>query len=412
MKFLLIIGDGMADNPVPELGGKTPLQYAVTPTLDALASAGTTGTVMTVPEGIAPNSDTAILSILGYDPRLHYRGRAPLEAAATGIKLIPGDVAYRCNMVTIEDSDKPFEEKLIVSHSAGAIDGEKADALITELFETPGFREAAIQAGMTVYPGSSYRHIVVQKSTDIEGIELTPPHDHLGEVIGPLLPGGCSNAAALEGLMRLGHEILDSHSINILRRGEGKLPANGIWFWAEGTSVILPDFVEKYGKTGDVVSAVPLCLGIGTLIGLGTILVEGATGELDTNYEGKVEAALDTLEMSDFAVIHIEAPDECTHMGDTECKLQAIERIDARVVAPLVRRLSNEGKDYRMLVISDHKTLTSTRTHDGSPVPYVIYDSRVDRKSGLSFNEADAERGSYLPDGTKLMDMLFEEEYD
>ena len=407
MKHLLIIGDGMADMPVPELGGKTPLQYAATPALDALASAGIIGTVLTVPEGLPPGSDTAILAIFGCDPRSHLKGRAPLEAAAMGIKLHSGDVAYRCNMVTIEDCGKPFEEKRIVSHSAGAISGDEANALVTELFETPGFSEAALITGMTVYPGSSFRHIAVQNKPDVEGIKLTPPHDHLGEILGPLLPSGCPNAGALEGLMRLAHGILDGHPINNRRRAGGKLPANGIWFWSHGTSVELPNFTEKYGKTGAVVSAVPLCQGIGALIGLETIFVEGATGELDTNYEGKVEAAIEALQRKDFAAIHIEAPDECTHMGDTKGKVQAIERIDARVVAPLTEQLNKKGIDYRMLVISDHKTLTSTRAHEGSPVPFIIYDSRADRRNGLSFNEADAECGIYLSDGTELMGMLF-----
>jgi len=407
MKFLLIIGDGMADNAVPELGGKTPLQYAKTPTMDALVSAGATGTVLTVPEGMQPGSDTAILAIFGCDPRSHLKGRAPLEAAAMGIKLDPGDVAYRCNMVTIEDGAKPFGQKLLLSHSAGAIAGDEANALVTELFASPGFREAAIKSGLTVYPGSSFRHIAVQKSPDVDGIILTPPHDHLGQVLGPLLPGGCPGAEALEGLMRLAHEFLDNHPINQRRRGDGLLPANCIWFWSNGTSVILPNFYDKYGKTGAVVSAVPLCQGIGALIGLKVILVEGATGELDTNYEGKADAALKALETHDFVAIHIEAPDECTHMGDTGGKVQAIERIDSRVIAPMVERLRARKTDYRMLVISDHKTLTSTRAHDGSPVPYVICDSRTDSKNGLSFSEAGAERGPYLPDGEWLMEMLF-----
>jgi len=409
MKYLLIIGDGMADKPVPELDGKTPLQYANTPAMDALASAGMIGTVLTVPEGMPPGSDTAILSIFGCDPRSHLKGRAPLEAAAMGISLSPGDVAYRCNMVTIEDGEKPFEEKRIVSHSAGAIPGEDANTLVRELFDTPVFKELADEAGMTIYPGSSFRHIAVQKKPDVDGIVLAPPHDHLGEVIGRYLPGGCSNAATLERLMRLSHDILDSHPINQRRREEGKLPANCVWFWSYGTSVELPNFTNTYGKTGCVVSAVPLCQGIGALIGFRNIFVEGATGELDTNYEGKTEAALEALQTSDFAVVHIEAPDECTHMGDTRGKVLAIERIDSRVVAPLVERLNSAGTEYKMLLISDHLTLTSTRGHDGSPVPFVIYSSGADNSNGSSFCEADAGSGRYLHDGTRLMGLFFEE---
>ena len=409
MKYILVIGDGMADEPVPELGGKTPLQYAKTPAMDRLASAGLSGSVLTIPEGLPAGSDTAILSIFGCDPRTCYAGRAPLEAAASGISISPGDVAYRCNMVAFEDARVLFEEKRLLSHSAGAIEGEESDALITWLFETPVFKAAAEAAGMTVYPGSSFRHIAVQNAPDNAGIRLIPPHDHLGEILGGILPRGCANAAVLEGLMRLAHEELDGHPVNMKRRAEGKLPANGVWFWAEGTAVKLPDFTEKYGKAGAVISAVPLCRGIGTLIGLDMILVEGATGDIRTNYEGKVAAALKALETKDFAAVHIEAPDECTHDGDLEGKLQAIEWVDSRVVAPLLERLSTAGEDYRMLIISDHRTLTSTRGHDGSPVPYAIFDSRFDKKSGAPFSEAVAARGRYIADGTELMGILFED---
>jgi len=409
MKYLLVIGDGMADRPVPRLGGKTPLDYAETPAMDRLASAGTIGTALTVPEGMTPGSDPAILSIFGCDPRVCMVGRAPLEAAAMDVRLQAGAVAYRCNMITFEDSDKPFEEKKIVSHSAGAINGETSNALVRELFGAPGFKEAAEKAGIHIYPGSSFRHIAVQKSPDLTGLSLTPPHDHLGEALGQHLPRGGENAATLEKLMRLAHGILDKHPRNEARRSEGKFPANGIWFWSFGTSIELPSFPDKYGKTGAVISAVPLCQGIGALIGLDRIFVEGATGELNTNYEGKADAAIEALKTRDFAAIHIEAPDECTHMGDTPGKVLAIERIDRRVIARLMERLATDGIDYRMLVISDHRTLTSTRGHDGSPVPFAIYDSRVDNRSGARFRETDAELGRYLDDGTQLMGLLFSE---
>lgn len=412
MKYILIIGDGMADNPVAELGGKTPLQFAATTAMDALASAGELGSVLTIPEGMPAGSDTAILSIFGCDPRSCYSGRAPLEAAASGIALAPGDVAYRCNMVTFEDVDAAFEDKRILSHSAGSIDGEESKSLVESLFATEPFKEAAKKAGMSIYPALSFRHIAVQKAADVKGLDLTPPHDHLGETLGQHLPRGGENAKVLENLMRLAHEVLDSHEVNTARRAAGKLPANGVWFWAEGTAVALPNFVEKYGKTGGVISAVPLCQGIAALVGLDKIYVDGATGELNTNYEGKLEAALELLKTRDFAAIHVEAPDECTHDGDTKGKLQAIEWIDSRIVAPLVRRLRDAldegGDDFRVLIMSDHKTLTSTRGHDGTPVPYIIYDSRADRNTGLSYCEADAEMGRHVDDGTSLMGMLFE----
>ena len=412
MKYLLVIGDGMADMPVPELDDKTPLEYASTPVMDMLASKGHIGMAMTVPEGMPPGSDTAILSIFGCDPRLCFSGRAPLEAAAMGIELSPGDVAYRCNMVSLEDGDMTFEERRIVSHSAGAIRGEDSDALVGALFDAPAFKKAAEAAGIVIFPGSSFRHIAVQKSPDVNGLDLTPPHDHLGEKLGRHLPRGCDSAAILEKLMRLAFEILDNHPLNAHRRAEAKLPANGIWFWSQGQSVELPVFREMYGKTGAVISAVPLCQGIGALIGLEKIIVEGATGELDTNYEGKAEAAVEALKTMDFAAIHIEAPDECTHMGDVQGKVQAIEWIDGRVLAPLAKKLSDAGIGYRMLVISDHRTLTSTRAHDGSPVPFVVYDSGVDHKTGAAFCENEAARSGRLTDGTKLMSMLFKMEHE
>ena len=407
MKYILIIGDGMADEPVAELGGKTPLQYARTPAMDRLASAGELGNVLTIPEGLPAGSDTAILSIFGCDPRNCYHGRAPLEAAATGIIISPGDVAYRCNMVTFEDGDMPFEDKKIISHSAGSIDGAESAALIKELFESTEFKDAAEAAGMVVYPALSFRHIAVQKAPDISGLELTPPHDHLGETMGQHLPRGGKNATVLDGLMRIAHKTLDGHPVNMRRRAEGKLPANGIWLWAEGTAAELPGFADRYGKSGFVISAVPLCQGIGALIGLDKIHVDGATGELHTNYEGKVSAALEALDDHDFAAVHIEAPDECSHDGDLKGKLQAIEWIDSRIIAPITDQLREAGTDYRMLVISDHRTLISTRGHDGAPVPYIIYDSRHDRQTGLSFCEADAGHGQFVTAGTELMGMLF-----
>jgi len=414
----------MADESVPELGGKTPLQYAKIPAMDALASAGELGRVLTIPEGVTPGSDTAILSIFGCDPRKYYAGRAPLEAAASGIIIPPGDAAYRCNMVTFEDAagggaagetaardtaaDIPLDDKKLISHSAGSIDGSESDTIIKALFESPVFKDAAREAGMIVYPASSFRHIAVQESADIAGLELTEPHNHLGEKVGPLMPRGGKNAEVLNKLMRIAHDVLNTHPLNMARRAAGKLPANGIWFWAEGKSVALPDFTERYGKTGSVISAVPLCRGIGALIGLEGVIVEGATGELNTNYEGKAEAAFDILKSKDFAAIHVEAPDECTHDGDTAGKLQAIEWIDSRVIAPLLERLRSAGVDFRMLIMSDHRTLTSTRGHDGAPVPYILYDSRTDNHSGLAYCEADAEKGGYISDGTTLMSRLFE----
>ena len=408
MKYVLVIGDGMADNPVPELGNKTPLEYADIPTMDELASKGELGTVKTVPDGLVAGSDTAILSIFGCDPRWCYTGRAPLEVSAEGVKLSPGDAAYRCNMVTYEDGDIPFEEKRILSHNAGSIEGGESIAIITALFEDPVFKAAAEKAGISVLKSPSFRHFAMQKNADLTNIKLIPPHDHLGEKIGPLLPSGCDNAKVLKELMILAHTILDHHPLNEARRAAGKMPANGIWFWAEGTAVALPNFYENYKKTGGVVSAVPLCHGIGNLVGLDMISVEGATGELETNLEGKVDAAMEELKDHDFAAVHYEAPDECTHNGDLPGKLKAIEYLDRRVVKNLRDQLDAAGYEYRMLILSDHKTLTSTRGHDGTPVPFLIYDSRKDLNTGMKYSEECGLKGPYIEEGVTLMARLFE----
>ena len=410
MKYILIIGDGMADNPLDRLGGKTPLQYAPIPFIDSLAERGQVGNVKNCPEGLPPGSDTAILSIFGADPRLCYTGRSPLEAAATGIKLRQGDVSYRCNMVALEDSDAAFSQKKILSHSGGSVEGTQSMELIEYLFSHPDFKPLAEKAGMTVNPAPSFRHIAVQSGCDISGIKLIPPHDHLGEVIGQYLPSGCANAAVLKELMETAHSILDRHPINETRRSQGKLPANGIWFWAEGTGVELQSFENRYHHNGVVISAVPLCHGIARLSGLDIVNVEGATGELDTNLEGKVAAAVEALENGyDFAAIHVEAPDECTHNGDLDGKLQAIEWLDSRVIAPLCRTLNEKSIDYRLLFLSDHKTLTSTRGHDGEPVPYLLYDSRKNSGAGLPYTEESGMKGPALSEGTLLMPLLFEQ---
>ena len=408
MKYILVIGDGMADNPVPELGGKTPLEYAKKPFIDELAAKGEVGSVLNVPKGLPAGSDTAIMSIFGCDPNLYYTGRAPLEAAATGIKLNAGDVAYRCNMVTYEQGDMPFEEKRILSHSAGSIDGAVSDEIITELFNDPEFAVLAERAGMSVNLGHSFRHIAVQAQADIKGIKLIPPHDHLGEKIGPLLPSGCENAKVLRELMVKANELLEKSPLNARLVAEGKMPANGIWFWAEGTAVALPNFVEKNAHHGAVISAVPLCHGIAALVGLDIICPEGATGEIDTNYENKMQAALDTLEHDDFAAVHVEAPDECTHNGDLKGKIQAIEWLDTRMLSPMVKALDAKGWEYRILFLSDHKTLTATRGHDGDPVPYMLYDSRYDTGCGLPYTEESGLKGPQVNSGVSLMSMLFE----
>jgi len=409
MKYIIVIGDGMADNPVEELSGMTPLAYTSIPVMDSLAGKGETGSVLTVPDGLPAGSDTAILNILGYDPRIYYAGRSPLEAAGADIIIPAGEVSYRCNMVTLEDGDMDYADKKILSHNGGSVDGETALELMRYLMLSPSFIVCANELGMKFYPTPSFRHIVSQKNADITGLVLTPPHDHLGERLFLYLPRGGQAAAGISRIMLLAHELLDKHPLNIKRRAEGKLPANGLWFWAEGKATSLPDFKSKYNKRGFVVSAVPLVRGIGALAGLDYVLIDGATGELETNYEGKALAAVAGLaDGYDFVLLHVEAPDECTHNGDLHGKLQAIEWLDSRCLMTLLQGLAEKNMEYRLLILSDHKTLTATRGHDGDPVPYILYDSRCDSCSGLAYNEENCSVGVYLADGHKLIERLFE----
>ena len=409
MKYLLIIGDGMADNPVPELDNQTPLERAAIPTIDELAQKGLLGSVINCPQEFEPGSATAIMSIFGASPLAYYHGRGPLEAAAQGVQLRDGDMACRCNMVTLEDGDMPYEQRRILSHSAGSIEGDVSDRLITELWQSPAFAALAEKYRVSITPGSSFRHFAVMQSADLQGLCLIPPHDHLGEVIGPLAPAGGAVAEALRQLQEAAFRFLNHHPLNEARRAAGKLPANGIWFWAEGTAALLPDFVSKYGRRGEVVSAVPLVRGLAMLSGLEAPVVPGATGEIDTNWDGKCEKTIEILSRLDFALLHVEAPDECTHNGDTPGKLQSIEWLDSRELRPILAWLRARKEPFRVLLLSDHKTLTATRAHDGDPVPFLLYDSREPEGSGLTYTEKNGlATGLFLPEGTALLDMLFE----
>ena len=409
MKYVLIIGDGMADDPLEELGGRTPLEVCGKPFFDELCKKGELGLVQTIPEGFPPGSDTAIMGIFGCDPRRYFSGRAPLELAASGGTMPEGGAAYRCNMVNLGgDPAGPFEERVMVSHSAGSIEGEESDELVTWLFAQPEFAALAGAAGLTVRPGSSFRHLAVQEHADIEGIELAPPHDHLGEKIGALLPRGCENAKTLLALMRKAAQLLPEHPVNKKREAEGKLPANCIWFWAEGKGAKLPDFVEHFGADGGVISAVPLCHGIARLVGLEAISVPTATGEWDTDYEAKTEAALAVLEGHDFAAIHLEGPDEATHNHDLEHKIYSVECLSERVAKPLCAALRARGEDFRLLILSDHRTFMKNGAHGATPVPYMLYDSRERAPgSGLGYTEKNGEAGPFLTSGTELMPRLF-----
>ena len=410
MKYILVIGDGMADNAVPELDGKTPLEVAQKPFMDSLAKKSLLGHALTVPKPLPAGSDVAIMSIFGCDPLRYFTGRSPLEAAGCGITVEPGCASYRCNMITLEDGDdKAFAEKKIYSHNAGSIDGETSIAVINTLCADPEFKAAMDAIGMTINPTPSFRHMAVQKAGDINGIVLKPPHDILGQVIGEYAFYGNDNAKKLWELMELANRKLEHLPINEQRRAEGKKPANGIWFWAEGTAVKMPSFVENYGYGGSVISAVPLVHGIGVLSGLKMVEVEGTTGEVDTNYAGKLQAAKDALAAGDaFVCVHLEAPDESTHNGSLSDKLLAIRQIDELILEPLVTWMEEQGMEHRILILSDHKTLMTTRTHDGDPVPFMIYDSTKPEGCGLTYTEAHGERGPYIEPGTRLMGMLFE----
>ena len=409
VKHILIIGDGMADNAVAELGGKTPLEAADKPFVDQLCRKSVLGSVLTVPRQLPPGSDTAILSIFGCDPSVYFTGRSPLEAAGCGIQVPAGYASFRCNMICMEDGDAPFAEKKILSHNAGSIDGSSSIAIISALCDEPEFKACMDALDLQIAPTPSFRHMAIQKNGDIRDIVMKPPHDILGQKVGGYAFRGNDNAGKLWQLMELANRLLEHHPLNDARRKAGKMPANGIWFWAEGTAVKLPDFAAANGATGSVISAVPLVHGIGVLTGLKMIEVEGATGEVDTNYAGKLQAAKDALLSGDeFLCVHLEAPDESTHNGSLSDKLLAIHQLDSLIVEPLVTWMEQQGMEHRILLLSDHKTLMSTRTHDGDPVPYMIYDSRVSEGCGLTYSEKNGEAGPYLERGTDLMKALFQ----
>ncbi len=410
MKYILLIGDGMADNAVPELNGKTPLEATEKPFIDQMCAKSQLGSVLTVPKGLPAGSDTAILSIFGCDPTVYFTGRSPLEAAGCGVAVPAGAITYRCNMIAVSEGDGDFNDKQILSHNGGSVEGDESVELISWLFAEAEFAAEAQKIGLTISPTPSFRHIATQFGGSIDGFTVTPPHDILGQTMGNYPHHGNQTATDLWNLMALANKKLDNHPVNVHRRSQGKLPANGIWFWAEGTAVQLPNFVETYGKDGSVISAVPLVHGIGALTGLKPVVVEGATGETETNYEGKVQAAVDCLLAGDdFVCIHVEAPDEATHAGNLEEKILSIGYLDSRVMKPLVEKLEKAGEDFRLIMLSDHKTLMTTRTHDGDPVPFMIYDSTKDQASGLPYTEAGGEKGEYVPQGHTLMARLFEQ---
>ena len=401
MKYIIVLGDGMADEPIDMLGGKTPLEYASTPTLDALAPQSEIALVHTIPDGMKPGSDTANLAVMGYNPRKYYSGRSPLEALSIGVDMKPTDIALRTNIVTLsEEEGVPFEQRTILDHSSGEISTEDAAVLIDAVkaeFENDTYR---------FYVGTSYRHLLIWDHGEV--IELAQPHDHLGEVIAPYLPSD----PVLRDMMIRSYDILNNHPINIERAKKGLNKANCLWFWGAGTSPALSSFEEKTGKSGVMISAVDLLKGIAVGAGMDVIEVEGSTGSLNTNYEGKAMAAVNALlNGKDFAYIHVEAPDEMGHQGNVDHKVQSIENLDSRVIRVVIDEMNKAGEDFRLLVMPDHPTPIRCRTHTSDSIPYLLYDSTKPVAGDCTlYNEAQAKAtGKLIEHGYELIDRLLAE---
>ncbi len=399
MKYIVVLGDGMADEPIAEIGGRTPLMYAKTPVMDSLAQKSEVGLAHTIPEGMKPGSDTANLAVLGYDPKVYYTGRSPLEALSIGVPMKDTDIAIRCNIVTVSDDSLPYEEKTIIDHSSGEISTEDAAVLLEAI------KKEMDDEVYRYYVGTSYRHLMIWDKGEVA--ELTPPHDVLGQVIGRHLPADDK----LREMMKRSYDILNNHPINIERAAKGLNKANSIWFWGAGTKPVLDSFEGKYGKKGAMISAVDLLKGIAVGAQMVNIEVDGADGTLATNWEGKADAAVKAVleDGFDFVYIHMEAPDEMGHQGSLERKIKAIEYLDGRVLSRVVEKMGQSGEDYRMLIMPDHPTPISCRTHTSDPVPYMLYDSRLENGSGGLYNEESARAGGIeVEHGFTLMSKLLE----
>ena len=398
MKYVVVLGDGMADWPIESLNGETPLSCAETPCMDALAKVSEIGMAATIPEGMAPGSDTANLSVMGYDPRKYYTGRSPLEALSIGVDMKNSDVVYRCNLVTLTEEDIPYEEQRILDHSSGEISTEDADILLKDVC-----RELENE-NYHFYTGTSYRHCLVWNNGKV--LELTPPHDVLTQKIGSYLP----DEERLLYMQKRSYEILKEHPLNKKRKEQGLNPANSLWFWGAGTKPILTSFEAIHHKKGVMISAVDLLKGIAVGAEMDRIVVEGANGGLHTNYEGKARAAVDALTKKgyDFAYIHVEAPYEMGHQGSVERKIQAIEYLDQRLIRLVKEGLDAAGEDYRMLILPDHPTPVKVRTHVAEPVPYLLYDSTAPERHDWHYNEKEAaDSGKTVSHGWDMMKYLF-----
>lgn len=397
MKYVVFLGDGMADYPQKELGNKTPLEVANKPFIDNLVKFSETGLCKTIPDGLKAGSDVANLSVLGYNPKECYTGRSPLEAASIGINLKDTDITARANLVTLSEKEE-YEDKTIIDYSAGEITTEEAKELIAFLAEKLNDEKRKLYAGV------SYRHCLVVDNGRVAG-DLTPPHDITGKKIKEYLPKSETGKEYLS-LMKRSYELLKDHPINIERIKRGKNPANSLWFWGEGSKPSLENFEKRYGIKGGMISAVDLLKGIGKLSGMRVINVAGATGNYDTNFIGKANACIENLADLDFIYIHMEAPDECGHHGDAEHKIYSIGEISEKVVKTIVESLRSKGEEFSVLICPDHPTPLSTKTHAPDPVPYMIYRSNkaFSGKTADKYDEKNAEKtGIFVPSGVELM---------
>ena len=403
MKYLIVVPDGSGDDEIASLGGKTPLEVSNIPNINKLASKALVGMVRTIPPGIPPGSDAANLGLMGYDARTDLAGRSPLEVISIGIDMEPDDVAFRTNFITVSGDGK-YEDMTIVNHDAGCISSEESAELIEALNKEFGSDK------LKYYTGTQYRHCLLVHGgrTDYETV---PPHDHLDKRVGDWLPKG-EDAEFLIDMMRRSYDIMNEHPVNQKRREQGLPPANSIWIWGQGKRPNLVNFEDKYSVKGSVISAIDLIRGIAMYAGLGTVIVPGATGSLNTNYEGKAQAALDLFDGgNDFVYVHVEGPDESSHAGSLEDKIACIENIDSRIVKPIVEGLRERGEAFRVLIAPDHRTPLAIRTHSSDPVPFVIYDSRneLPEDERKQFNERAAiATGVYVDEAFKLTDILFE----
>ena len=399
MKYIIVLSDGMAGRPLEELGGKTTLEAADTPNFDRLAEKAEIGLASMVPEGMAPGSDTANLSVMGYDPKIYYTGRSPLEALSIGVDMAADDVSFRCNLVTLTEDGAAYEDQKIIDHSSSEISTEDSTVLLEAL------KEGLKREGYEFYAGTSYRHLLIWKHGKV--LELTAPHDILTKTVGEYLP----KDLVLLDMMKKSYEILKDHPINVERKKQGLNPANSAWFWGAGTRPALASFEEKTGKKGVMISAVDLLKGIAVGADMDRIIVEGANGGLHTNYEGKADAAIHALleDGYDFAYVHVEAPDEMGHMGSMTDKITAIENVDGRVVARITEAMDRSGEDYRLMILPDHPTPICVRTHTSEPIPYLIYDSRKAIDGIHTYNEKEAAKSTCIwKDGYRLIDHLLE----